>query len=171
MTPPVTLRPTRADDTEFLYRVYASTREQELAVLDWSGEQKEAFLRMQFDAQHTFYHQHFPECAYQVIEAGDEPIGRLYLDRRDDEFRIIDIALLSEHRNAGIGGRLMRDILDEAAASGKPVRIHVERFNPALSLYQRLGFEQIEDQGVYLLLEWTPDNSNKSEEKTKGQTS
>jgi hypothetical protein len=54
--------------------------------------------------------------------------------------RIVDIALLPQYCNRGIGTTLLRDLQSEAAAAGKPLRIHVERFNPALRLYQRLGF-------------------------------
>ncbi len=136
--------------------LYASTRRDELASVDWDETQKESFLRQQFEAQHTFYSQHFDGAHFDVILLGDKPIGRLYVDRRDDEIRLIDIALLPEHRNSGIGSFLMRDLLSEAEKRGQPVRIHVEKFNPALRLYHRLGFEQIEDQGVYWLLEWRP---------------
>jgi ribosomal protein S18 acetylase RimI-like enzyme len=90
----------------------------------------------------------------------DEPVGRLYLHRRQDEIRIIDIALLTEHRGKGIGSLLMLDILEEATQAALPVRIHVERNNPALRLYQRLGFRAIADQGVYWLMEWHPDRTN-----------
>ena len=141
-------------DLPFILRVYASTREEELAMTPWDDAEKESFLKMQFDAQHSHYQQHFPNASYQIIERKGEPIGRLYLDRRPDELRIIDIALLSEQRGTGIGGALMRQVLDEAALLGKPVRIHVERNNPAMHLYERLGFRQVEDQGVYWLMEW-----------------
>ena len=156
MSPSVSLRQVRDDDREFLYRVYASTREQELAVVPWDEAQKEAFLRMQFRAQDLHYREHFAAAAYQVIERDGEPIGRLYVDRRDDEIRIIDIALLPDHRGHGIGTALLEDLLTEAAEAGLPVRIHVERANPALRLYHRLGFAPVGDAGVYLLLEWRP---------------
>ena len=159
--PGVSLRPMRAGDRDFLYRVYASTRTEELAVVDWSEAEKAAFLEQQFEAQHGYYQAQFPDAAFQVIERDGEPIGRLYLDRRADEIRIIDIALLPAHRRAGIGGALLREILGEAAAAGKAVRIHVERNNPALALYHRLGFKEIEDQGVYLLMEWSPARDGK----------
>ena len=87
------------------------------------------------------------------------PIGRLYIDRSEDEIRLIDIALLPEHRGKGIGGSLMRQTLDEARLAGKPVRIHVEHNNPARRLYDRLGFRPVEDQGVYDLLEWRPETT------------
>ena len=153
----VALRPVRDDDREFLYRVYASTREEELAVVPWREEQKEEFLRMQFRAQDVHYRQHYGDARYDVILLDGEPVGRLYVDRRDDEIRIIDIALLTGHRRKGIGGSLVRELLDEAAAADKPVTIHVEHYNPAMSLYTRLGFTKIGDTGVYDLMEWRPD--------------
>lgn len=155
-TADVTFRPIRPGDEPLLSRIYASTREDELAVLDWPEAEKAAFLQQQFEAQHKFYQEQFTAAEFLLILLDGEPIGRLYLDRREDEIRLIDVALLPEHRNAGIGGALMRDLLAEAAEVGKPVRIHVERFNPALRLYERLRFRHTEDQGVYYLMEWSP---------------
>ena len=152
----VTLRPITPDDETFLYRLYASTRKEELAPLDWQEAQKETFLRMQFTAQHTFYTEQFPQAAFQLLVLGDEPIGRLYVDHRPDEIRILDIALLPAYRNRGIGTRLIVEILDRGAAAGLPVRMHVEQYNPALRLYHRLGFRRIDDSGIHLLIEWSP---------------
>ena len=144
------------DDMDFLYRVYAGTRQDEIAMTGWNEEEQEKFLRMQFHAQHTHYQREFREAAWDIVEKDGEPIGRLYLDRRPDEIRVIDIALLPSERGHGIGGALMRRVLSEAAVVGKLVRIHVERNNPAMHLYDRLGFEKVEDQGVYWLMEWDP---------------
>jgi len=156
MAASVTVRPVEAADEAFLYQVYASTREEELAVLDWDAAQKDAFLRMQFAAQHHHYREHYPDAAFQVILADDRPAGRLYVDRWPGEIRIVDIALLPQFRNSGIGTLLLQDLLAEAQLAGKPVSIHVERFNPARRLYERLGFLTIADEGVYLLMEWSP---------------
>ena len=65
----------------------------------------------------------------------------------EDEIRIVDIALLPEFCNRGIGTTLLRGLQSEAAAAGKPLRIHVERFNPAMRLYERLGFRPVADRG------------------------
>ncbi len=157
--PEVTFRPIRKDDAkdlEILYRIYASTRADEMARVPWTDRQKEDFLRFQFDAQHRYYLEQFPQAELSMILLDGEEAGRLYVDRRDDEFRLIDVALLPEHRGRGVGGRLLRDLLAEAARAGKLVRIHVEQLNPALRLYERLGFEKIEEQGPYFLMEWTP---------------
>ena len=162
----ITLRPIDPEDEEFLYRVYASTRPDIAALIDWTDEEKHAFLRQQFDLQHTYYQQEFPDAAYEIILSRDEPIGRLYLDRRDDEFRVLDITLLPEARGQGIGGYLMQQVLDEAAAAGKPVRIHVEQRNGAKRLYDRLGFQKIEPRGIYDFMEWRPGSND---EKTAGE--
>jgi ribosomal protein S18 acetylase RimI-like enzyme len=151
------LRPAGPGDAELLYRIYASTREDELAVVPWDAAAKEAFLRMQFAAQDRYYHQMFPGASYDLIVSGDEVVGRLYVDRGEAAWAVIDLALLPEHRGKGIGTGLLTQILAEAGAAAKPVRMHVERFNPARRLYDRLGFRQIADEGVYLLLEWKPD--------------
>jgi ribosomal protein S18 acetylase RimI-like enzyme len=152
----LTFRPIGPEDAAFLYKVYASTRADELALTDWDEAQKEAFLTMQFNAQHQDYQANYTDADFLIILLGDRSIGRLYLDRLETEIRIIDIALLPEYRNSGIGTALLKDILAEAARVGKPVRIHVEMFNPAFRLYQRLGFRKLEDRGVYYFMEWSP---------------
>lgn len=143
------------DDREFLFRVYASTRAEELQQVPWDEQAKHNFLASQFGAQHRYYQQRFPHAEFQVILQEGEPAGRLYVDRRNDEIRIIDIALLPEFQRGGIGSELLKALLAEAAAAQLPVRIHVEKLNPALRLYERLGFRRTEDQDVYLLMEWT----------------
>lgn len=152
----ITLRPLTSEDTDFLYQVYASTREAELALVDWPEAQKTAFLQMQFNAQHTDYSKNYPEAQFQIILLDGAPIGRLYVDRDLKEIRIVDISLLPEYRNRGIGSGLLKEILNEGAQAGLSVSIHVEMFNPALRLYDRLGFHRIADQGVYYLMEWKP---------------
>lgn len=160
----LSFRPITAEDEEFLSRLYASTRAEEMALVDWSHAEKEAFLKMQFEAQHKYYQEQFVSAQFQIIQIGEESIGRYYVDRREDEIRLIDIALLPDHRNRGIGGQLLATLLDEAEVAGKPVRIHVENFNPAMRLYQRLGFHPITDNGVYQFMEWTPNHLCESSE-------
>ena len=152
----VTFRPIEAADEELLYRIYASTRTAELAPVPWTDEQKESFLRMQFRAQSVDYAANYPDAELRIVLVGGEAAGRLYLHETPGELHIIDIALLPAHRGAGLGGSLLRDIQTRAARAGKPLRIHVERFNPALHLYERLGFRQTGDDGLYFLMEWRP---------------
>jgi ribosomal protein S18 acetylase RimI-like enzyme len=152
------------EDNDFLLSVYASTRADEMTRVDWNTEQTEAFLRMQFNAQSQFYLENYPGAEFQVITLNDQPVGRLYIHRRENEIRIMDIALLPGYRNLGIGSALLQDILDQGKNHNLPVTIHVEQFNPALRLYKRMGFRQKEDKGVYLLMEWSPENKEQTKD-------
>jgi ribosomal protein S18 acetylase RimI-like enzyme len=157
LDPRVTFRPIAPDDMELLLRIYRSTREEELAmVLDWTEEMKAAFVRQQFEAQHAWYQEHYQGAQLEVILVDGAPAGRLYVHRRNREIRLVDITLLPEFRQGGIGTSLLRDLLAEGEAAGKPVTIHVEVFNPAMRLYERLGFRPIEERGPYRLMEWSP---------------
>ena len=150
--PPLHLRSIHSEDREFLFRVYAGTRTEELALTDWDEAQKQAFLTQQFEAQHHHYQTHYPGVRLDLILLEDTPVGRLYVARWREEIRIMDIALLPDYRNRGIGSGLLRDLLEEGAVTGKRLTIHVERYNPALRLYRRMGFEPVGETGVYLLL-------------------
>jgi GNAT superfamily N-acetyltransferase len=155
----IKLRVVAPEDHDFLYSVYASTRAEEMRLVDWDAARKEAFLRMQFGAQHTFYREHYPKARYQIILHDGRQVGRLYVDRRATEIRVMDIALLPAYRGRGIGSALLNTVFAEARASGLPVTIHVERFNPALRWYEALGFGVQEDKGVYLLMAWQSQRS------------
>jgi GNAT superfamily N-acetyltransferase len=154
--PGVHLRPISDADLPFLGALYASTREAELRQVPWSETQKAAFLASQFSCQHTYYQVHYPAARFDVIEREGRAIGRLYLASLDGvgcgELRIIDVALLPAERGRGIGTRLLRAIITRAESEGRSVSIHVERDNPALALYERLGFRLREDRGVYLFM-------------------
>lgn len=152
----VTLRPAVDADREFLIRVYGSTRDEELSQVGWSEGEREAFVRMQFDAQDTSYRAQNPHGTFDVIEVDGVPAGRLYVDRRPDEIRIVDIAVLPEFRGAGVGAMLIAGVQREAAASGRIVSMHVEIHNPAAALYAQLGFVAVSEAGIYRRIEWVP---------------
>ena len=152
-----TLRPETEADIPFLRRLYASTRWEELApIVDWTDEQKIAFCDSQFGFQRHHYCKYFPEAEFDVIEHHETPAGRIYIDRQENYLLVIDIALLPEWRGNGAGTALMQAVCAEARASGKKVSIAVEKFNPAQTLYRRLGFREVADEGVHWTMEWTP---------------
>jgi ribosomal protein S18 acetylase RimI-like enzyme len=154
LPPGITLRPTGEGDLPFLRALYGSTRRRELDLIGWGPEQRNAFVAMQFEAQSRHYREHHPEADFEVIELDGEPIGRLTVESRPDELHLIDIALVPERRNRGLGGALVRRLLRRAERSGVALRIHVGRDNPAHRLYRRLGFRTLEEQGPYTLMEW-----------------
>jgi ribosomal protein S18 acetylase RimI-like enzyme len=149
----IALRPVAAGDEPFLERVFAGTRQEEMARLPLSAGQKADFLRMQFAAQSRHFQGSHPQATYLLILLDTVPAGRLYVDRRPDEICILDIALLPEHRGAGIGTAVLQDLLREADGAGRRVTLQVARSNPARRLYERLGFVTTSEDEVYLALE------------------
>lgn len=130
---------------------------EELQVTGWTDEQKAAFCLMQFQAQDTHYKAHYPEARFDVIQnAAGVPVGRLYVKRTPAQIHVIDISLLTEHRGQGIGTHFLRALQEEAAKAGQSVSIHVEQFNPAQRLYERLKFQRMEQSGIYYRMEWKP---------------
>jgi ribosomal protein S18 acetylase RimI-like enzyme len=155
------LRPATAADEPFLYRVYASTRAEELAAWGWEEAATEAFLRMQYEAQRRSYRTGHPRASFDVVLLGGSPAGRLYVDRNAETIHVVDIALLPQHRGAGVGTHLLEALLRESEAGGRAVSLSVERSNRrARGLYARLGFEVVRHGEVYLDLESRPGSSS-----------
>ncbi len=152
----VTFRPAVTADAAFLRELYGSTREAELAPVPWSVEQKNAFIAHQFAAQTDAYTKNYPGAEFLVIAVDDRDAGRLYLHERADEIRIMDVALMPAFRNLGIGSAVLRRVLAQGATSQRRVSIHVEVFNPAMRLYERLGLREVSRTEVYVLMEWRP---------------
>ncbi len=147
-------------DEAFLLELYASTRVDELAQVPWTDEQKSVFVTMQFRAQAAHYAQHYPGSQWAIVLADETPVGRLYVWRSEREIRIMDLTVLPAFRGRGIGTTLLSSLGTESDTNGVPLTIHVERNNPARRLYERLGFEEAQDKGVYLFLRRTPRNSS-----------
>jgi GNAT superfamily N-acetyltransferase len=153
----ISFRPMNEADLPFLSALYASTRAEEVAMTGWPAEMQRQFLEQQFDAQHRHYMRHYPDAEWLVVERAGRPIGRLYIEEWPSQIRIIDISLMGDSRGLGLGRAILEDIIELGRSLSKPISIHVEKNNPARRLYQRLGFVEIEDKGVYDLLEWRPD--------------
>ncbi len=144
-------------DMAFLSKLYISTRWEEVLQAPWTDEQRIEFLQNQFEAQHTHYLSHYPKSDFLILFRDNMKIGRIYLDRDEVSICLIDIALLPEYRNSGLGTLLLKELLKEAQDTKKKIVIHVENFNPAYHLYLKLGFKQIENKGVYQYMEWYPE--------------
>lgn len=156
ITANIKLRPSVPEDENFLVAVYGSTRQQELAMVPWNDEQKDAFIRFQLNAQLTHYQNEYPRAEYLIIVFESQPVGRLYLDRRETEIRIMDITLLPEHRDKGISSPIIQRLKDDAAASGKKLSINLDKLSQSQPVFERLGFAPTEDSGFHVLYVWQP---------------
>jgi GNAT superfamily N-acetyltransferase len=153
---PIALRPALPHDRDLLLAVYAATRADELAVIPWSDAEKAAFIAMQFDAQDRSYREAYPQGEFLVVLRDDVPAGRLYLVRIGEEIRVVDIALLPEHRALGIGSALLSGVISVAEETSVAVSLHVETWSAARRLYERLGFRSVEVRGFYELMRRDP---------------
>lgn len=169
--PSIKIRTITPEDRGFLTQVYAATRNDVLALVGWTVGQKEDFLRSQFELQHSQWLENYPDASFDLILVDDAPAGRLYVDRRENEIRIIDIALLPAFRRLGIGSKLLGDLIAEADRKALPLTLHVEFDNPILGYYERLGFEKKGTFGVYQFMERVPDRRSSPELHLTGQDS
>jgi GNAT superfamily N-acetyltransferase len=152
----ISLRPVTADDQELLLEIYKSSRGDDLRGLEWAEDRISEFLGMQYEAQRRFFESEYMGAADEIVLLEDKPAGRLVVDRREHEIRCVDLTLLREHRNVGIGSFLIRKLQDEARREKKPLRLQVIRFNRAVNLFERLDFVRISETGTHFQMEWTP---------------
>lgn len=156
----VSLRTASQADEPFLLNLFASTRP-EFELLNWDENQKRALMSMQFQLQSQQFRTAYPEADSSVILWELDAVGRLIVDRGAQEFVLVDISLLPQHRRLGIGTHLIRNLLHEAAESAKPVRLHVVQTNPAKSLYERLGFSVVNSDSMYCEMMCAPNIEEK----------
>lgn len=150
------LRPVTPADQNFLLRVYASSRAAEMAMVPWTPEQKDAFLRSQFEAQTHDYSARNPDAEHNIIIFSGKEVGRLFVARRPGEIHILDLTVLSEARGTGAGSALVRRLQEEAASARLPLTIYVETFNPALNFFAKRGFRAEKEEGIHVLMRWMP---------------
>ena len=153
----ISLRLAHQEDQEFLFKLYASTRQAEIEAFGWNPAQQEAFLRMQFNAQRRWYATAYAAAVEQIIEVNGQAAGRLMVAKGDTAVAtLVDISLLPEHRGGGIGGGLLRELLDQCSHDQTSLRLQVLKTNPAARLYDRLGFLKTGEDDLYLQMEKRP---------------
>jgi GNAT superfamily N-acetyltransferase len=153
------LRDETPDDSAFICDLYADVRRDELAQTDWPQQAIADFLADQYRLQMEHYRKHYAGSGFFVIERRVLPanrferVGRIYLANWTDELRIMETAIVRKYRGHGMGTVLMEVVLAFADEHQKRSSLHVEAYNPAKRLYQRLGFVAMENVGVYERME------------------
>ena len=155
----VTLRPATSDDVTLLLEIYKSSRGDDLRGLGWDDARISEFLEMQYEAQLMFDRNDHHQAMDEVILCSGEPAGRLLVESLETEIRCLDLALLPEFRNQGVGTLLIRRLQDQAVKSRRSVRLQVVRINRAVSLFERLGFVRTSETGTHFQMEWKPARS------------
>ena len=152
--PQFKLRPVTPEDEAFLLRLYESTRAAELALVPWTAAQREFFVSLQANAQRQHYRAQCPAAEELLILLDEQPAGRLYIDRRATELRLLDFTLLPEHYASPAGPQLLRTLMAEAAAADLAVTIHLQPGDPLQALFEQLSFAPVGNNGIHVLFEW-----------------
>ncbi|MCE5286177.1 MAG: GNAT family N-acetyltransferase [Pelosinus sp.] len=145
-----------AKDAAFLFRVYVSSREQEISLWGWTKEQQMQFLRMQHEAQQRFYHQKYPDLEYSLIIVDGQKAGRVGIAQLNEEFVLVDIIVLPVLQSKGIGSKILQELQIKAQRKNMYVGLSVLNGNPAERLYKRFGFQVVSNNGVYTMMKWKP---------------
>lgn len=150
----ISLRPATIADEDFLLRLYASTRQEEISAWGWGPAQQAAFIHMQFAAQRQGYSAEYAGADHLLIFWEQQPVGRMIVHRTEKELRLVDIAIFPEHQNRGVGTEMIRNLIRESELSGRPLRLQVVKGNRAAGLYERLGFSKVAEDEIYSQMEW-----------------
>ncbi len=154
----IKLRPVEEKDDLFIETVYRSTREDELKLVNWTEQQKSAFVLMQSMAQHADYKTRFPDTIFQVIIFNKKNAGRFYTCETDDEIRLMDITVLPAFRRKGIATFLLKELIKRSDSVQKKISLHVDPVNPAMQLYLHFGFKHIRNNGRLYYMERSPES-------------
>lgn len=147
----IVIRKAQNEDMPFFEKLYFETRKDEFALLGWAAVTLENLLKMQFNVQNQGYRMQFPDARFFLIEVNNAAVGRLITT---DEIRLVDIALLPDSRNLGIGSFVLDGLLKQAEEKKKSVFLQVLKTNvSAFRLYKRFGFKVIGEDDLYLSME------------------
>lgn len=157
LRPTLTLRPTEPADEAFLRRLFGGALAPEVQAMPLAAPHRAALIDSMFRGQTQAYRQQFPGSDDAIVLEGDVPVGRLIVHRSADALRVVDISLVPAARGRGLGGTLLRSVLDRAQAMRLPVDLRVRPRNPAIRLYSRLGFAPSPVDGAgQVPMRWTP---------------
>ncbi|NUR06580.1 MAG: GNAT family N-acetyltransferase [Nocardioidaceae bacterium] len=144
-----------SDDT-FLYDVFCTTWESEVAALP-NPKLAQHVLRIQHIAQERRFQTRYPEHERYVVLEDGEQAGRLYVNRTSTSLQVVDLTLLPAFQSRGIGTRIFQDIFALAAQDDLTVTIRAPRRNVrATELYTSLGFRLVSLDDLDGSFEWTP---------------
>jgi GNAT superfamily N-acetyltransferase len=143
------LRPALPLDLELLAAIYATTRTDEMNLVAWSPEQKKAFTDSQSRLQESHYATHYPEAERLLVEREGSVIGRIYVDCSGSDARLMEITILPELRRHGTGTLIIGEFIRWTDSMRHDASLHVEPFNPAKRIYERMGFAVRETVGIY----------------------
>ena len=152
----ISFRPVTVQDRDLLLRLYASTRERELALVPWDAGQKALFLQHQFASQDQHYGAYFPDADYSIVVHNGKDAGRIFVTRDEAHIHVLEFTILPEHRGAGVGTEIVRRLQEEARSKALPLTTYLDQFSDSQAWLERRGFTRMADEGIHYKMQWTP---------------
>lgn len=142
----VRLRTAVAADFDFLYHLRQVTMKRYVEVI-WGWDE---------EAQQQRFTAAFNPALSQIIVVGDQDVGELTLEERNDELYLKGIYIVPAYQNRGVGTAVLHHLLAQAQTRRQPVTLRVFKMNPARQLYERLGFIIIGESEPYYMMKYEP---------------
>jgi GNAT superfamily N-acetyltransferase len=96
-------------------------------------------------AQDARFERQFVLPEVRIIILDDQDVGYLQIAEERDSFFLKQLHVAASFQNRGIGTQVLRQLIEEARRTGKPMTVGVVKFNPARALYERLGFRTLRE--------------------------
>jgi ribosomal protein S18 acetylase RimI-like enzyme len=125
----IVLRPALPEDFGYCARLYFEGMENIIKELD-----------LDMDAQIVGFRQRWDVTQVRIITRDGTDIGWLQSFVKDGALFLGQLFVDGTLRGRGIGTHLVEGLIEEAAKASRAVTLGVVKTNPALRLYERLGF-------------------------------
>ena len=125
----IAFRPAGPDDFDYCERLYFAEM-----------ERINRELKLDRDAQKASFRRQWVASEVRIIEHGGTDIGWLQSAIRDGALFLGQLFVEPAFQGQGIGTQVMNILIAEATGAGRAMTLGVVKINPALRLYQRLGF-------------------------------
>ncbi|MGE3801483.1 MAG: hypothetical protein AB7H80_10710 [Candidatus Kapaibacterium sp.] len=155
----ISLRPVAAPDESFLFELFGAIKERDLEHTKLTRPQRRHFIRSQYDARKKHYDKFFDDAEDSLILNEKKKIGRLILQRKEEEFRIIALEILPDYNGKGVYESIIQDIQAEAEEVGKPISVQVEQLGGWFDMLSALGFEKTGETEAHYQMEWNSERA------------
>lgn len=141
------LRPATADDFDFAWRLFKLTMQASIVAVWGAWDEKHWY---------PFFHGHFDPVQTQIVVVDGQDVGIVRVEERLDEVWLDTVEIAPQHQGLGLGSAIVRSILTEAWHRGRAVGLQVNRANRARTLYERLGFVEVDGTPTHHLMRAEP---------------
>lgn len=124
-----TIRPAAPEDFDYCARLYFEGMEKIIKELNLNMDAQVAGLRQRWDVTQV-----------RVIALDGTDIGWLQSFEKDNTLFLGQLFVDGAFRRQGIGTEVVKALIEEATTAGRAMTLGVVKTNPALRLYERLGF-------------------------------